>query len=315
MAEQPGNPCPPNAYVRKYEVVALNTRINYNNDGDHDPHGIIFALKDDVYEILEGNINPEPLIIRANVGECVEVTLYNQLKDSFHHEKEHGYPDVPVSAPFPPSKRISMHAQHVVYDVKYSDGATVGFNLDQTVGPDESITYRWYVDRDFGSANLWDMADIRNHRHHGAFGMLIAEPRGSEYLDPMSREEVSTGSQVVISNPLLYEFREFAILMHDGVRLVDKNGNLIIGSRASFIEREEELDDFEDQGSRGFNYRAERFSHRVKELKRCFKGIQLKSTWRSKYTTIYGLSWRSADYSFCISCGSCKSTCICDPWA
>ena len=29
--------------------------------------------------------------------------------------------------------------------------------------------------------NLWDMADIRNHRHHGAFGMLIAEPRGSKY--------------------------------------------------------------------------------------------------------------------------------------
>ena len=56
MAKQPGNPCPPNAYVRKYEVVALNTRIDYNNEGDHDPHGMIFALKDDVKDILAGKI-------------------------------------------------------------------------------------------------------------------------------------------------------------------------------------------------------------------------------------------------------------------
>ena len=177
-------------------------------------------------------------------------TFFNQLNDSSSHEKEHGYPDVPVSAPFPPSKRISMHAQHVIYDVRDSDGATVGFNPDQTVGQNESITYRWYVDRELGQeANLWDMADIRNHRHHGAFGMLIAEPRGSKYLDSSSREMVSTGSQVIISNPLLYEFREFALLMHDGVRLVDKNGKLILDPEPILIVSEEELEDFEDQGS------------------------------------------------------------------
>ncbi len=109
-----------------------------------------------------------------------------------------------------------------------SDGATVGFNCDQTIGPGESITYRWYIDQDFGAANLWDMADIRNHRHHGAFGMLIAEPRGSKYLSSKNRKEVETGSQVIISNPLLPEFREFALLMHDGVRLLDKDNRLII---------------------------------------------------------------------------------------
>ena len=121
-----------------------------------------------------------------------------------------------------------MHAQLVQYDVRDSDGATVGFNCDQTIGPGESITYRWYIDQDFGAANLWDMADIRNHRHHGAFGMLIAEPRGSKYLSSKNRKEVETGSQVIISNPLLPEFREFALLMHDGVRLLDKDDRLII---------------------------------------------------------------------------------------
>ena len=287
IAAQPEKPYPPNAVVRKYEVVALNTTIQYNNAGDHDPFGIIFALKENVPNILKGDLNPEPLIIRANTGEWVEITLHNRLEDHFHHEKKHGYPFVPVNAPFPPSKRISLHAQHVIYDVRYSDGATVGFNDDQTIAPGQSITYRWYIDRDFGAANLWDMADVRNHRHHGAFGMLIAEPRGSDYLDPKSRAEVNTGSQVVISNPLLYEFREFALLMHDGVRLVDKNGKLIIDPEPLFVEPEEELADPEDQGSRGFNFRSERFHHRIDNPNEVYKVFSTRGDTENPATPLF----------------------------
>ena len=127
-----------------------------------------------------------------------------------------------------------------------------------------SITYRWYADRDVGACNLWDMADLRNHRHHGAFGALITEPRGSVYLNQASRKIVKTGSQVIIAHPLTGEFREFVLLMHDGVRLVDANGNLIIDPEPIIVPREDALEDFEDQGSRGFNYRAERFSHRLR---------------------------------------------------
>lgn len=215
--------------------------------------------------IVSGEKNPEPLILRGNVGECVEVTLYNQVFVPFHNENDllHGYPSVPVEAPFPPSRRISMHAQLAEYDVRFSDGATVGYNYDQTIGPGESIIYRWYLDQPFGSANLWDMADIRNHRHHGAFGMLITEFRGSSYLDPCTREIVKTGDQIIVSNPF-GEYREFAILMHDGIRLVDKDGNLIIDPEPLLVEIQDiELEDFEDQGSRAFNYRAERFKHRL----------------------------------------------------
>ena len=261
---------PKNAKVRKYDVVALNTKIEYNDYGDHDPFGIVFALEKDVDAILSGKLNPEPLIIRANVGEFVEIKLMNCLKDIDHHNGRHGYPEVPVEAFFPPSNRISMHAQLLVYDVRHSDGATVGFNCDQTIGPGECITYSWYIDQPIGSVNLWDMADIRNHRHHGAFGMLITEPRGSQYLNHKTRKEVETGSQVIISTPLLPEFREFSLLMHDGVRLVDKNGKLIIDPQPLFVI-DEEFPDFEDQGSRGFNYRNERFSNRIKKFNEVYK--------------------------------------------
>jgi hypothetical protein len=226
----------------------------------------VFALKEDVASIVDGTLNPEPLILRANVGEVVEVTLHNHLQGRFHNNDNsvHDYPGVPVETVFPPSCRISLHAQLLVYDVRFSDGATVGFNPDQTVGPNESITYRWYIDQQIGSVNLWDMADIRNHRHHGAFGMLITEMRGSKYLDSVTGEEVERGSQVIIDHPL-GDFREFALLMHDGVRLYDRNGNLIIDPEPPLLEFTEPnaLANFEDQGSRGFNYRAERFKHRL----------------------------------------------------
>ncbi|RHW37626.1 copper oxidase [Lysinibacillus yapensis] len=268
---------PKGAKVRKYDVAAINTKIIYHEDGDHDPHGIVFALKEDVEDILCGKKNPEPLIIRANVGEYVEVTLTNCLTGENHHDGLHGYPEVPVEAFFPPSNRISMHAQLVEYDVRHSDGATVGFNFDQTIGPGESITYHWYIDQRFGTANLWDMADVRNHRHHGAFGMIIAEAIGSKYLDAKTREKVQTGSQVIISNPILPEFREFCLLMHDGVRLVDKNGNLIIDPQVLFEDDEEdELADFEDQGSRGFNYRYEPFRNRINRFKEVHKVFSTK---------------------------------------
>ena len=74
--------------------------------------------------------------------------------------------------------------------------------------------------------------------------------------------------------PILPEYREFSVIMHDGVRLLDKNGELIIDPKPLILNGEvdeEEKPDYEDQGSRGFNYRNERFSNRVKKLEDVFK--------------------------------------------
>ncbi|WP_026672624.1 multicopper oxidase domain-containing protein [Alkalihalobacterium bogoriense] len=260
--------CPDGAVVRKYHVVALQTCIEYNKYGDHDPYGIVFALKEDVDDILSGKVNPEPLVIRANVDECVEITLENKLDPALFHVEDgvHRYPEVKVPAFYPPSPRISLHPQLIDFDIRTSSGETVGFNPDQTVGPGEIITYRWYVDKPYGACNLWDMADIRNHRHHGAFGAFIAEPKGSVYLDPITLKPVNSGTSVIIKNPLLPDTREFVLLMHDGVRLLDKKGQLIVDPPDGLIE-ETDPDEFDtyDQGSRGFNYRTERLINRYTE--------------------------------------------------
>ncbi|QOR68034.1 multicopper oxidase domain-containing protein [Cytobacillus suaedae] len=254
-----------------YDVVAFHTPIIYNAYGDHDPNGIVFALKEDMEDILCGKKNPEPLILRANEGDTVEVTLTSLLDfDKFTFKDGiYPYPRVREQAFYPPSLRISLHPQLIQYDVKTSAGETVGFNPDQTVGPGETITYRWFVDEALGACGMWDMADIRNHRSQGAFGAFIAEPRGTKYLDPHTLKPVRTGANVILTNPYLPDTREFVMIMHDGVRLLDKFGQLIFDPFEGILlgtdEAPAEIGDTYDEGSRGFNYRTERLINRFRE--------------------------------------------------
>lgn len=255
--------------IRTFDIVAFQVPITYNDFGDHDPYGIIFALQEDMEDILQGKKKPEPLVIRANVGDTVDVTLTSKLKFDLFPFKDgiYPYPEVKEQAFYPPSLRISLHPQLVDYDVQTSAGETVGFNGDQTVGPGEKRTYRWYVDSQLGACGLWDMADIRNHKSQGAFGAFIAEPRGTEYVDPYTLKPVRSGANVILRNPLLPDVREYVLLIHDGVRLLDQNDELIIDPIDGILLPPPDLDkedlvDTYDQGSRGFNYRSERLINR-----------------------------------------------------
>lgn len=265
-------PAPVNASVKRFNIVAFHTPIIYSKWGEQDPFGIVFALEKDVDDILSGRKNPEPLIIRANQGDVVEVKLTSRLEfDRFPFpDGIWPYPPVKEQAFYPPSVRISLHPQLIQYDVKTSSGETVGFNPDQTVGPGETIIYRWYVDLAIGACGMWDMADIRNHRSLGTFGAFIAEPRGTKYLDPHTLTPVETGANVILRNPFSPERREFVLVMYDGARLVDKDGRVIIDPVDGILGRvdpEELVDlvDTYDNGSRGFNYRTERLLNRLRK--------------------------------------------------
>ncbi|TFE01618.1 multicopper oxidase domain-containing protein [Jeotgalibacillus salarius] len=260
-------PASAEAPLRRFDITAFHVPLNYSKYGEHDPYGIVFAHKEDIDAILNGLKAPEPLILRVNAGEEVEIHLTNALTPG-HFPFEDGvwpYPEVKEQAFYPPSLRISLHPQLVLADVKTSSGETAGFNFDQSAGPGETIAYRWYIDHAFGASGLWDMTDIRNHRSLGTFGILIAEPRGSEMLDPVYLTEENKASSIVLKHPFLPETREYVLVMHDGVRLEDKKGNLIIDPADGILGETEEEDLFDtyDQGSRGFNYRTERLIRRL----------------------------------------------------
>lgn len=124
------------------------------------------------------------------------------------HVDELGRPDRRTVSP-----RISLNASLLRYDVRSADGSYVGRNPDQTVapapsrddhgahvegagpvvhrgghdGPQENWReYVWFADDELAPQShadgpgrvcvLMDLADVRNHRHHGLIGALVVEP-------------------------------------------------------------------------------------------------------------------------------------------
>ena len=292
MANKPGTPCPAGAPVRTYDVIAVDAQITYNSEGDHDPYGLVYTALEPGETPVEGAArvrsgNPEPMVLRAHEGDCIEVTLTNMIDPAGDFAIKHGPhgadqsgdgfdPPLVLEPPIgtPAGLRVSLHADLLSYDVRGSDGATIGFNRDQTVGPDESIMYRWYAQDvspgELGAMNLTDYGDVRGHRHHGLFAGLVVEPRGSTWADPITGEVGTTGAQadirVVDSSVDATDFREFVTFYQDGLNLWDAAG-VALPDPFDHLPTPEEpagaLADSEDRGEKALNYRNESFHHRL----------------------------------------------------
>lgn len=73
--------------IRKFDVVAISTRTVVNNFGDHNPNGRIYVLKENeskLKDLVKNNpFKPvdlvQPLAIRANEGDIVDILFENQL--------------------------------------------------------------------------------------------------------------------------------------------------------------------------------------------------------------------------------------------
>lgn len=118
--------------VRKFDIVAINANIVYNKYGDHDPNGKMYVLKQYKRkikkDIKENPFKPsnlvQPLVIRVNVGDLVEIKFKNKTNGP-----------------------ASIHIQGDGYDVNTSDGANVGFNEDTIVKNGRTKKYKWYANK------------------------------------------------------------------------------------------------------------------------------------------------------------------------
>ena len=255
------------AVIRKYEIAAIQSRISYNRYGDHDPDGLLFVPMEDAEAVLCGKKEPKPLILRANAGDWIEVTLHN-LFDRENPVPYFDYPSVPLDMPHKPSMRVSLNPQFLQYDPVCDSGVNVGYNnREQTVGPGESKKYLWHADREYGSCILQSFGDVRNHRYHGLFGAIIIEPPGAKWYRSCCLEKALHEEEAVITASGIESFRECVVLIQNGIRLLDKNGNLI----QTTVAEDGEAPDAEDTGEKGYNYRSERFANRLKKDKRISK--------------------------------------------
>ncbi len=258
-------PCPgKDAVIRKYEIAAIQRKIPYNNHGDHDPDGLLFIPVKEVEKAQKENYCPHPLILRANAGEWIEVTLHN-LFDPEKPIPYYDYPRVPLDFRHKPSMRVSINPQLLRYDPVNDSGINVGYNnKEQTVGPGESKKYLWYADQEYGACILQSFGDIRNHRYHGLFGAVMIEPAGAGWYGEDSFRENPYGQQAVITAPGVESFRECVVMIQNGIRMLDRNGELI----KTAVGDEGDTVDAEDTGEKGYNYRSERFPNRLSKDRR-----------------------------------------------
>jgi hypothetical protein len=169
--------------------------------------------------VLSDNAPVEPLVLRANAGDCIEVILRNRLpatapdlagwQDNFWVVNRDLFnPARPPEMHFfnnnliRPSSVVGLHPQLVEYDVTRSDGLNVGVNfltgLANTAAPNSLQRYVWYAGDlstepvagglrlvatpvEFGGTNLLS-ADRVKQPQKGLFGALVIEPASAQVI-------------------------------------------------------------------------------------------------------------------------------------
>ncbi|HEX8501288.1 MAG TPA: Ig-like domain-containing protein [Pyrinomonadaceae bacterium] len=279
--------CPAGATQRPYYVEAWLAKdlvgadgITYNQRfGLKDPAGIVFVQRDDVAAVKAKTRKLEPLVLRANAGDCINVELTNRLPlDAAVPMPDYeAWNFMPMIVPnfnlnqVRASKEVSLHPQLVEYDVRTSDGANVGLNDRQTVAPGETRKYRWYAGKvtvnadqsrtatpiEYGAINLTDYGDIMKHGSHGAGGVLVVEPKGATWTTPTNsyaEAEVKSSTGAVL-------FKEFVLVFQDDLKMVGPSaaqGRTILGlPMVNPVRNFTTESDSEDSGAKGFNYRSE----------------------------------------------------------
>ncbi|HEX2207384.1 MAG TPA: hypothetical protein VHG93_06860 [Longimicrobium sp.] len=277
--------CPRTAPTRSYEVTAILARdilpegtLVYNrrtvNGGPlHDPTAILYIRNDLLSAVKSGWRPAEPLVLRANAGDCIELVLYNKLPDNMPDLA--GFNTLPMlidqfnNNHIHVSNQVGLHVQNLAYDVTRSDGTNVGQNPIQTIGPGGAAKYQWYagthtlaadtivsVPVEWGVVNLMP-ADPLKQASKGAIGALVVEPRGATW-------DLLAGASADIQE-VRGGFREHVLFFQTDVNLRWGSDTKLEGDSGQVhtyyaggpLPRMAGFEDAEDSGNKAFNYRTE----------------------------------------------------------
>ncbi|HKA12479.1 MAG TPA: hypothetical protein VKI99_18605, partial [Candidatus Dormibacteraeota bacterium] len=212
VATSPGSPCPGSAPQRSYALAAFGATLPLQDIADGG--GVIYALQTDEAAIQAGTKPVVPLVLRANAGDCLVITLRNDLPALGKNQL--------INFNWGAGQtRVGITPALLEFDPQGSYGAAIGFNPDSSVDPGSSITYRFYVDQELGTTMFLNFAN-QSQQMHGAYGAIIAEPAGSTYTDPVTGARTGVGLQVDIHNSA-GSFREFTLLEHSNDREFDRS--------------------------------------------------------------------------------------------
>jgi hypothetical protein len=201
----------------KVQVVALDQPWMWNRLGAAQPGGMIYALARDVISNVKaggvskdgplpddlkslqadlmalcGNVRlrddkrARPLVLRANKGDCLEITFANLLSPQ------------PPAAQKPkvgsePTRWAGLNStgMELVGDIN-SDASWVGKNANSLAKNGEIKTYKWYATEE-GTFLLYSGADNESgyQANQGLFGAIHVEPEGAEwYRSQITHDEL-----------------------------------------------------------------------------------------------------------------------------
>jgi FtsP/CotA-like multicopper oxidase with cupredoxin domain len=213
--------CPATAPKKIYDVVAIRLDMVVNRWGDHDPEAYMFALRDQIPAIrAQEAMGPDdgyglslgigadaiqPLTIRANPGDCIQIAFENDLTE-------------PAS--------FNVHGADLIVSATGEPALTT--NPDSSAMPGESVALEWYVEPGTYEENTHYIhshgARDRYQSGHGLFGALIVEPAGSQYFDQRTGENLCreldgiarcrSTWDAMISPGEGSDFREYAMFYH-----------------------------------------------------------------------------------------------------
>jgi hypothetical protein len=221
----------------KVQVVALDQPWMWNRLGAAQPGGMIYALYGDVvkndrdgselpdpYNLspderekkakeLAGNVRlrddkrARPLVLRANKGDCLEITFWNLLNsepkaDTSYDPKlrplvqkaQDRLAPLDLTRSSSPTRWAGIHAMGIelLGDIQ-SDASWVGENPNSltnprdknpsgVVLPGQTLVYRWYAAEE-GTFLIYSPADMESGQqaNAGLFGAINVEPEGAEW--------------------------------------------------------------------------------------------------------------------------------------
>ncbi len=189
----PDSVCPADAPVKDFAVAAVPARLPMLGGG----MGKMFALEADADAFVSGSREPEPLVLRVGVGDCVKVRLTNRLEQG----------------------RVSFHADMLAYDPRESLGIAAGFNPDQSVAPGDRRTYTFFAHPEYGegAALVRDWGNVLVNPGLGLYGAIVVAPAGAAFTHPETGEDLSLASswRADVHLPDGSGYRDFALFLQD----------------------------------------------------------------------------------------------------